>query len=423
MSDETSDIPEFKTGDELCAGRFVVERELGHGGVGWVYIARDRELERDVACKVAHESDALAWQECRLQFEKLIRIHSRDVVKALGFFVHEDGRRRPVITLESIEGEDFKDWAQAVSVHERYKAIARIASAVAQLHAVGLAHGDFAAGCKIRVTKNDRVVLIVPHSEATGGAPHASDRASLAGIIRQWLPEYARQQLAPILRRLEDSEGVLSLHAIASQLHSAAATIPLIDLSSPLLGAAADAYREEVAWKSRRYDFIREQRAMTLARFAAKLEPIASRFGLKFTFVDVVHQREEESRGSDRGCVVQRTIDMKAGARDLWRLYFEGVEDFYKPTPYMGHPNLIAQGTSWIQWHGQRGKQDLIEIRLEDDVPQIWIAPDPKDTEQRMITTRRATQASRPEPNWVLMDDHWILERLGQLIGRTLQSL
>jgi eukaryotic-like serine/threonine-protein kinase len=36
----------------IAGGRYRVERELGHGGMASVFLARDRELERDVAIKI-----------------------------------------------------------------------------------------------------------------------------------------------------------------------------------------------------------------------------------------------------------------------------------------------------------------------------------------------------------------------------------
>lgn len=82
--------PEFERGTSLCGGRFVVEAFVGRGGVGAAYRAHDVELGRSVVCKITHHDDDLAWKEARGQFEKLARIHSRDVVRCLGFFVHED---------------------------------------------------------------------------------------------------------------------------------------------------------------------------------------------------------------------------------------------------------------------------------------------------------------------------------------------
>ena len=37
-------------------GRFIVERELGHGGMGGVFLARDKMLDRQVALKVMLKS-------------------------------------------------------------------------------------------------------------------------------------------------------------------------------------------------------------------------------------------------------------------------------------------------------------------------------------------------------------------------------
>jgi hypothetical protein len=418
MSNELDGMPEFAAGALLCGGRFVVVRSLGHGGLGRAYVARDEELGRNVACKIAHEADDLAWRESRQQFEKLIRIQSRDVVRPLGFFVHEDHLgRRPVLVLEAIEGRDFKDWAPTVSIHERYKGIARVAAAIAELHNVGLAHGDFRAGLNIRVSDDDRIVLIDPDSEISGDAPMPGDRASLAGLIQQWLPDFAKKELAPILRMLTASENEYSMSAIAAQLRSAAATVPLIDLSTPLLSAAADAYREEVESHDKQYQHIRQQRSLSIECLAYKLEAIAAKVGLQAKFIGAADEREEHARDRDRGYFVQRLIEVRAGTVGVWRLHFDGAEDFYKPTPYIGSRKLITVGTSSLQRYRMHGDRYDLEIRLDDDdVSHIWASPD-----RPAPGPRRRLPPFPEERDWAPLDDRWILERLGELIGRPVQ--
>ena len=50
MSDEMTEKPMIETPADF--GHFLLEKELGHGGMGGVYLARDKMLDRKVAIKV-----------------------------------------------------------------------------------------------------------------------------------------------------------------------------------------------------------------------------------------------------------------------------------------------------------------------------------------------------------------------------------
>ncbi|HJU68901.1 MAG TPA: hypothetical protein VJ650_11745, partial [Gemmatimonadaceae bacterium] len=59
----THPSPEFLDLQAALAGEYSLQRELGRGGMGIVYLARDVQLDRDVAIKVlpthlAHNRDA-----------------------------------------------------------------------------------------------------------------------------------------------------------------------------------------------------------------------------------------------------------------------------------------------------------------------------------------------------------------------------
>ena len=48
----TPPSPEFLALQAALAGEYSLQRELGRGGMGIVYLARDVQLDRDVAIKV-----------------------------------------------------------------------------------------------------------------------------------------------------------------------------------------------------------------------------------------------------------------------------------------------------------------------------------------------------------------------------------
>ena len=90
--------PEFLALQELLAGRYSIERELGRGGMGIVLLARDVALDRPVAIKLlpphlatrAHERDRFL-QEARtaagLAHPNIVPIHLVEARGDLVFFV------------------------------------------------------------------------------------------------------------------------------------------------------------------------------------------------------------------------------------------------------------------------------------------------------------------------------------------------
>jgi eukaryotic-like serine/threonine-protein kinase len=139
----------MKPAPALIDGRYEIEAELGVGGMGIVYLARDVGLDRRVAVKVI----APAWSRdsgiaTRFQQEAraLASVRSPHVVQiyAFGrhgesyFFAMEYVRGRG---LDAILEEHIKHGAR-LPLHRALTILAKVAEGVGAVHAAGIIHGD-----------------------------------------------------------------------------------------------------------------------------------------------------------------------------------------------------------------------------------------------------------------------------------------
>ncbi len=130
-------------------GLYEVIREIGRGGMGCVYEARQKHPQRRVAVKVlntgfTHESagermfrreaDALA----RLKHPHIAAIHDADTA--------DDGR--PYIVMELVEGRSLRQWAAGAgpSLRERVVLFRAVCEAIAYAHQRGVIHRDLKPG-------------------------------------------------------------------------------------------------------------------------------------------------------------------------------------------------------------------------------------------------------------------------------------
>jgi serine/threonine protein kinase len=125
--------------------RFTLLSELGRGGMGVVWKARDEETGQIVALKLLRETYAedpeyLARFERELELAR--RIDSAHVVKVLGFGVRQ---KVPYLALEYVDGPSLHD---ALVTHGPYDWIAtkallgQIAQGLADANAAGVIHRD-----------------------------------------------------------------------------------------------------------------------------------------------------------------------------------------------------------------------------------------------------------------------------------------
>jgi len=126
------------------AGRFVVEREVGRGGVGIVYRAHDQVGGNAVALKVIALPGVDAGEEARFQREGrvLAGLNHPGIVRVVAFGQLDEGQ--PFVAMEWLEGEDMaqRHRRAPLPLAAALRVAADVADALAAAHASGIVHRD-----------------------------------------------------------------------------------------------------------------------------------------------------------------------------------------------------------------------------------------------------------------------------------------
>ncbi|MBS0196218.1 MAG: protein kinase [Planctomycetes bacterium] len=157
-------------------GPFKIERELGRGGMGEVYLARDTRLDRQVAIKalpahLAQDPDRLA----RFQREaKVLASLNHPGIGAI--YGLEEANGLQYLILEFVEGETLADRLAKgpIPVDEALPLARQIAEALEVAHEKGVIHRDLKPG-NVMVTPDGVVkVLDFGLARTADGAPSTS---------------------------------------------------------------------------------------------------------------------------------------------------------------------------------------------------------------------------------------------------------
>ncbi|HLL25246.1 MAG TPA: serine/threonine-protein kinase, partial [Kofleriaceae bacterium] len=124
----------------VCIGRYELERQLGAGGGGTVYVARDPELSRRVALKLL----AARGPRDRMLAEAhaLARLAHPHVVPIFDVGMHGD---QIYLVMELVEGGTLRTWLEAAprSVRAIVLAYREAGAGLAAAHRAGFVHRDF----------------------------------------------------------------------------------------------------------------------------------------------------------------------------------------------------------------------------------------------------------------------------------------
>ncbi len=124
-------------------GRFELVRELGRGGFGVVYEARDRDLGRSVAFKAVRAGDRPEPFEERLlrEAEAAARLSHPNIVTLFDVGRSEHG---PYLVLELLRGRTLAERMDQgpIAVRETLRIAVEVAKGLAHAHAHGVVHRD-----------------------------------------------------------------------------------------------------------------------------------------------------------------------------------------------------------------------------------------------------------------------------------------
>src|SRR6185503_18008926 len=143
--------------ERTIGGKYSLEREIGRGGMGAIWIAHDPQLRRRVALKLMR-SDQTTSPSSRARFEReamaIAQIRNPHVVQVYDYGIDEGN---PYIVMELLEGEDLDARLQRhakLSIPATLAILSQATKALSTTHAAKIIHRDLKPG-NIFLTQSD----------------------------------------------------------------------------------------------------------------------------------------------------------------------------------------------------------------------------------------------------------------------------
>jgi serine/threonine protein kinase len=180
----------------LIAGRYLLDRRVGRGGMAEVWSATDTELDRRVAVKWLKSNlagDAIVAERFRREATAVARLSHPNIVAVHDVCEHEG---RQAVVMQLVDGKSLRtllDGQKRLGPELTIHIGAAIAGALHEAHKAGFVHRDVKPG-NILVTSDGRV-LLTDFGIAKGLNPDEDDLTSdnvMMGTAKYLSPEQVR---------------------------------------------------------------------------------------------------------------------------------------------------------------------------------------------------------------------------------------
>jgi eukaryotic-like serine/threonine-protein kinase len=231
MADATHPSPEFLDLQTALAGEYSLQRELGRGGMGVVYLARDVQLDRDVAIKVlpTHLARTATARErfvrearmaASLSHPHIVPIHRVGESDGFVFFV-----------MSYVEGETLGQRLRTqgpLSPADATRVMREVAWALAYAHGRGIVHRDVKPDNILLEAGSGRALVTDFGIAHAGEAPgSATEPGKIVGTAHYMSPEQAANE--PIDGRSDIyALGVVGYLAVSGRLPFESSNLPAL---------------------------------------------------------------------------------------------------------------------------------------------------------------------------------------------------
>jgi len=235
--------------------RYEFVRFLGQGGMGMVFLARDRKLGREVAIKFVRVENGTHLQRFMVEARAQARVDHEHVCKV---FEVGEVEGKVFITMQYIHGAPL-DGITGLSLEQKVIALRDAARGVHEAHRAGIIHRDLKPS-NILVERADDGALrtfVMDFGLAKEWNQDVTETGSVLGTPAYMSPEQARGEVSRLDRRTD-------IYSLGATLYQVATGLPPFSGANALEILSAIASTEVQPLRILRPDLPRDLEAITL---------------------------------------------------------------------------------------------------------------------------------------------------------------